>query len=184
MLTQLSLFQKNGKFISIYTDKNDTSRFIFGKILSVTNDHVLIYTLAPNGSYDGVVVKEVNSIIRIEAGDRYSEKMMKLACAEANIQTLLQEADADNLVLLLALVAAQHKKIVSIELLESGENDVVGFVEDVESGILKVKQVDSYGMIDGHSFIYLDDISQISLDSDDERIIERLFAKSNAQSNT
>ena len=175
MLKQLMFFQRSEQFISIYTDKIDTSRFIFGKILFVTSDHVLIYMIAPNGSYDGMVVKEIDSIIRLEVGDKYSEKMQRLGCTAHPLQTLLKGMDADNLVSLVAFSAKQHKKIVSIELLDSGNNDVVGFIEDIESGIFKVKQVDSYGAVDGYSFIYLNDITQIAVDSEDERIIERLI---------
>ena len=71
--------------------------------------------------------------------------------------------------------AKAFKKIVSFELINSKNDDVVGFVEVIDEGCCKIKQVDFYGHEDGYSFIELENITQISVDSRDEQIVLRLW---------
>ena len=64
--------------------------------------------------------------------------------------------------------------IVSIELLGSGVSDVIGIVEDIDSGMYRIAQVNEDGSGDGISYISLDAITELGFASADERRIERL----------
>ena len=76
-------------------------------------------------------------------------------------------------------IALKTKEIVSIELANSGFNDVVGFVEEKNDGYSKIRQIDEYGFEDGYSYIRVNDITQISYSSQDEKRILKLWKINN-----
>ena len=71
--------------------------------------------------------------------------------------------------------AKEREKIVSIELHDSGFADVVGFVDEVDEKVCRIHVIDEYGYDDSCSYVDLNSISQIVLDSEDERRIARLY---------
>lgn len=170
MIKQLKEALKNEKFVSVYTNAQDTLKFIFGRILCVNDDYIVIYMISPNGEYDGVIVKETEDVIRLEMDDQYSRKM-KMLCAVTEEDICQYVVDENQIVKSVLMIAEKTKKIISCELLGSGFDDVVGFVSNLEDGVCEIKQVDSYGCEDGVSYIMVDDISQLSFDSEDEQRI-------------
>ena len=77
------------------------------------------------------------------------------------------------------LLAKDKNWIVSIELLDSGYDDVVGFVEIVSNDLCEINQIDSYGYYDGVSSIKLCEITQISCNSTDEQLLLKLWKLNN-----
>ena len=64
---------KKMNFVSIYSNFDDTEKFIYGKVLCVNEDEVLIYMLSPNGDYDGILVQQTADIFRVEYGGDYEK---------------------------------------------------------------------------------------------------------------
>lgn len=174
MIELLTKFCELGKLVSVYMDSQNTTNFIFGRIICINNDNIAINMISPTGYYDGILVKSTEEIIRLEIDDEYGQKIKKL----------YQQNDCkDNAIILnnkdiigsMLNIAKQSKKIISCELINSEKNDIVGFVEDVVNGICTIKQVNSYGYDDGFSYIMVDDISQITYDSSDEQSLLKLW---------
>lgn len=161
------------QFASIYTDESTKSKFTFGKVINIGEDFFAIKLISPEGKPDGLLVKEIDSIFRIELNSKYNNKMMILLNenTEKNEDYLIDDND---IVLSTLLCSKKFKLIVSLEILESGYDDIVGFVDSVENGLCKIKQIDEYGDDNGDSFVSLLDITQISCNSSDEKIIHSL----------
>lgn len=174
MTNKLLELKQSEKYVSIYANENDTSKFVFGRILSVSEKYFAIYMIAPDGNYDGVLVKCLKDLIRIEIDDKYSNKMKQII-KSANENRFNFSLDNQNIIGAILDIAKTTKKIISLELLNSGENDVVGFVESVNSNICVIKQINEYGEEDGYSYIFLDNITQITYDSIDEQIVLNLW---------
>ena len=92
-----------------------------------------------------------------------------------NVETPTYSLDKDHIFKSLLILAKDSMKIVSLELLESGYSDVTGFVTNVENSLCTLKQVDTFGVEDGVSFVNMNDITQISYSSNDEITIYELW---------
>ncbi|MGM9681025.1 MAG: hypothetical protein ACI3XR_05920 [Eubacteriales bacterium] len=69
---------KQQKWVAVYYDDNPNGSFDFGKILAVDENTVLLYSLSPNGEYDGYELHQTSSVVRVETDSQYVDKMMKL----------------------------------------------------------------------------------------------------------
>lgn len=132
MKKQLQKFFKTNKLISIYCN-DDMVKFIFGKLLSLNDFEFAFMLISPDGIFDGILVKEIKDIVRIEFDGQYEEKMSKLISFDTeNYCCNLDNKDIKKAVLSLAM---NSEKIVSIELLNSQCTDIMGFVEEIEDNI-------------------------------------------------
>ena len=77
----------------------------------------------------------------------------------------------------LSCFAQENHKVVSIELLESGNYDIQGFISEIKDTIITVEQLDDYGKKDGISIISFSDITSISCDSNEEIALTLLAEK-------
>ena len=67
--------------------------------------------------------------------------------------------------------------IVSVELNNSGIDDVVGTVEEINDGICKILTVDEYGEKDGVAYFIINEVSQLCFESSDEQRLSELIKK-------
>lgn len=176
MLDVLKKWCKENKFVSIYSNCADTERFIYGKILYVNEEEVLIYMVSPNGNFDGLLVIQTTSVFRLEYGGDY-EKKMELLVSQYELPVFDFVVDDFHIGLSILKIASKTREIVSIELMDSDIDDVVGIVESLDSNLCKIRQINAYGSEDGYSIINLDDVTQISYASEDERRIKILWDK-------
>lgn len=78
MLNVLKKLCKEQKYASIYTDSENSNKFIYGQILAVDMDYIAIGMISPDGISDGIVVQPTGRVIRVEIGGQYDRKMQKL----------------------------------------------------------------------------------------------------------
>jgi hypothetical protein len=168
---ELSRIKKN---VSVYINAKDTSKFIFGRIICSDEEYFVARLLDPCGNYDGILVKEINEIVRIDSDDKYGKKIERLAEGKAG-QDIELSLKGDNLVKEVLEKTRNENKIVSVEILHSGESDVIGFVESITENMCTIKQIDPYGEEDGVSHILLDDITELSYDSVHEDALSTLW---------
>ena len=155
------------KPISIYTNENDTTKFSFGFVCGISDNHILIASINPFGYSDGYLIKPYKNIYRIESSDKYGQKLYQLYLLHHQHHCPFH-LTTDNLVFDLAYFAQENHKVVSIELLESEDDDIQGFISEIKDNIITVEQLDDYGKKDGISVISFNDITSISCDSDKE----------------
>ena len=172
MLELLMELCKQKKYVSIYTD--NTSKFIFGQILCVNEYYIIIYMISPDGYFDGLLLKNTYEITRIEIDGQYGNKMKKLLSLY-ELPECEYSFDEEKILESFLSMAIQTRQIVSIELMNSGCSDIVGFIEKIENGLCTTKLVDEYGAYDGKSFFRMQDITQISYASQDENRVLKLW---------
>ena len=179
MLQLLKQLLSQKQYACFYTNRDKTTSFIFGRVLGVNDKHVAIYMLSPDGEYDGLLIKCTSSIYRVDWDDLYTQEM-KDKIKPDQLPSRELELQDDAFMKSLLSFAKQSDELVSIELLDSGYEDVVGFVEQVNDETCVVQQVNSDGKTDGFSLLFMDDISQIECESQDEIQLQKLFlAESN-----
>lgn len=165
---------QDGQWLSIYSNINDFSAFRFGRILAVSNKQAVILAISPDGGYDGIFLKEIAEIYRIETGCQYTKKMLHLM-PEKLVDEWCPSIEGDDLVISVLHAAMNEAKIVSVGLLDSGCYDLIGFVKNIEDGVATILQVDDYGVEDGISYVRIADITEMTCDSLDERRIQILW---------
>lgn len=183
MLKILKNTMKESGQISVYANINDTSKFLYGKILCADEDWFSLYMVSCDGTFDGIIVKPIESIIKIETDGQYDEKMKKL-CNLSSLPNFPYKLKEGAIKVSVLQIALETRKVISLELLESGIDDVVGIVEDITDEFCKIKQIDQYGMYDGFSFVKINDITQISYDSQEEKTVLKLYEVNQGTKNT
>lgn len=168
-----ALCEKN-VFVSVYDDPADTSKFKFGRILSVNKTRFAILLLSPNGDCDGIVTDDTKDVFRIDTNGQYHDKMVKLNRVHPE-EINIPDIDSSCIDLSILSFAKEMGLLVSIELENSGIFDITGFIEDISETICKIRVINEYGYNDGHSYIETNRISQMELDSEYERRIMRLY---------
>ena len=174
MMDVLEKFRNNKQFVCVHADIENLNKFIYGKICWVDEEFFVVSMVSPDGEYDGFLIKKINDIIFIEHSLKYDNKMSILLrdkeYKERNLQIV-----TNNILEWGLLFAKKNNFIVSVEFDHSGVNNVVGFVDSIKANICTMKQVDEYGIEDGESYFALSDISQICIDSSDEKRLATLF---------
>lgn len=171
----LEEIKESQKLCSLYINFQDTSKFIFGKILEVDEMYIIFFSFSPDGEYDGLMLIKIDNILRIEYDDLYAARMNRLL-DDKNLSCKLNvySTEHNNLAELFLNMLLKEKLIISVELLDSAIYDIIGFVEEISGNICKISQVNDDGQSDGVTYIRINDITQISADSLDERRILRL----------
>ena len=140
MINKLEELGVQKQYISVYMNRNTPTNFVYGRVLCVDERFMVFYMIAPNGKYDGVLVKETYEIFRIEEYSQYSEKMYKLIDKQ-ECDKFPFVLECHNLVKSMLQIAKDTEKIVSIELVNSEMNDVIGFVENIDGDLCTIKQI-------------------------------------------
>ena len=159
-------------YVCIHLDAS-TENFAYGKILACDEDRYVVLEVSPAGYDDGIVIDDIADIRYIEKGGPYDEKMAKLMRISGYKDRDIEIAQEHILEWGLAYALA-NSFVVSIEVDDSGINNIVGRIEKVEDGICKVVQIDAYGEFDGDAYVRIEDISQLVIDSEEERMIRAL----------
>lgn len=171
ILKELCLSKKTA---SIYTNYNTPTKFYYGVVLAVNDEEIAIYMISTDGKDDGIVAQSIDDVIRVELDGLYEEKMRKLCSINPPIDFDVT-LDNNNIIKSLLDLALETKKIVSIELVDSGYDDVVGFVDEIDNGRCKIKVIDEYGYEDGYSYFLIKDVTQVSYATETEKRILNLW---------
>lgn len=174
MLSVLEKLKETQEWACIYYEDNPDGAFNFGKIAAVDEDLILIYSITPQGEYDGYHIESTDAVVRVDTDNRYIEKMSRILSKELPEMIALPD-EYDDLMEVIFGYAVKNQMYVSLALGDSGRYDVKGIALDMENGICKVQVLDEYGNPDGISRIDIDIITAMNCDEYSDRIIKRLY---------
>jgi hypothetical protein len=163
---------KSAQWVSIYQDNPD--KFNYGRILACNDTDNAVILASPEGKYDGLLMIETDSITHIEYGGGYSTRMSRLI-DEAGINAHAPDFKDEDIRSQMLRLSKDTQRVVSIEILDSGYDDVTGIVRSIDGDCVSVNIFDTYGFPDGTALISMEDITQISLGGDRESTIQRLI---------
>ena len=159
--------------VLIYSNINNLSKFDAGRIIHVFQNEVLYAHYLPNGKYDGYRVIANENIVKVEMNSLYSQKIQTLVKYHKTKHDDIVKVE-DNGFISLLNYAKDFNKVVTVELVDSGRNDIIGYVNKIEDETCFFDQRDDFGNMDGQAIVDISDITYISCDGDDESIIEIL----------
>ena len=177
MSSMINIFKKfqNNELLSIY--QGDSEKFLYGKIIVFNETEVAIYLISPVGKYDGLVIVKTDSITRIEYGGPYDERMRKLI-DDKELNAFNHTLSNNSICEQILGLSARTQSIVSVEILDSGCDDITGIVETIEDDCVCIKIVDVYGNYAGNAWAIIEDITQISFSGGKENAIGHLMKSS------
>ena len=180
MLRRLQQAMVTGEYLMLYMDPGDTGKFCYGRVLAADEDFAALYLIAPDGAYDGLLVKETGSVQRIESGGQYDAKMRKLMQG-IQLPDRRWEAGCGRIAAQLLSMAARHGWVASVEFRDSGTNAAVGLVTAVNGETAELTLIDEYGYGDGACLFRMDSVTQVACDGGEERAIRRLWQANSGQ---
>lgn len=166
------------KIVSFFTNEEETGKFSTGFIGGIFQKEIIINHITPCGHYDGYFVKRIDNILKVEFETLYTNKIEKLYRLRNSTHDKTEKV-TDNGFLDIIIFSKENNKIISVELLESGVNNAVGYVESFSNEFVSIKQVNEYGDYDGLCLIKLDDITHLVCDSEEENSLDLLFFSKN-----
>lgn len=175
--SELKAFCDNRELVSIHSDTSEYGSFIVGYIAGYNEEHYILALISPHGRYDGFLVKERKSIVSVEHGGKYESKIKRLA-AYYNTEHEKLNLSGDDLRLSMLKFASERNFIVAIELNGSGDQDCIGYVKSIDTKndeiSCTISLIDEYGDNDGKAVFLLDDITELSVNTEDEIILKIL----------
>jgi hypothetical protein len=172
-MEKLEEFKKQKKILSIYADINNTNKFAAGCIAGVDKNYFILSSVTPAGTYDGFLLKRIDSVYKISTDGLYNNKLLKLI--DFNNIKLNITFESDNLVKELLEFAQKQCMITSIELVDSGYDDCVGLIESIENEFCTIQEINEYGDLDEQSIIKISDITKLSCDEYDYYSLKLLY---------
>lgn len=176
-LKVLNRIKEKNEYVCIHSNINDTTKFIFGKLIGVDKVFFALSMVSPDGIPDGIVFKEIDDIQYIEQSTNYFEKMSRLISYwnEKNKSMETITADTDDILQWGLNLAVKKQCIISLEINHSGIMDITGIIIEYEKELCVIKQIDEYGQEDGICYVSPEEITQLCMDSSDEKRISVLY---------
>ncbi|BCM89285.1 hypothetical protein IAD21_01130 [Abditibacteriota bacterium] len=153
--------------VAIYCNPDNPRAFLAGWVEAVSETHVILRHLSPEGRYDGYVLKYCDSIFRVDTEGRYLERLAFLFSARKQKfpSVLVSDYDAQtNLIIEILLAAQREDLLVTVEV--AAEDFDNGAVKSVEMETMTLEVFDPYGVIDREATIHLEAISEVRVDSE------------------
>lgn len=173
MITLLQELAESRDLACIYR-ADDLAGFSVGWIAAADGDFTLIYSVTPEGRYDGYSIQETESIRRVDTNSRYLESIRRLL--DSHLPPIMTVPDGSgDLVRVLLDFALRNRVYVSFQLGDSGRYDVNGFLLEVQEEVCRMLLVDEYGYPDGISTFAIDDIVRGECDSEVGQTTQRLY---------
>lgn len=177
----LKKIREKNEYVCIHSNVNDTSKFIFGKLIGIDGIFFALSMISLDGKADGIVIKEIDDIQYVEQSTSYIEKMSRLLSYwNEKIRTDEIFSPIMDGILQWGLdLAKKRKYVVSLEINHSGIIDITGIIIENENELCVLKQIDENGQEDGVCYVSHEEITQLCMNSSDENRVSILFQTNN-----
>ena len=173
MLKIINDLIESQKLCCIFSNSSETDKFALGYILSKDDDFILMENISPYGQYDGISCILIENIIKIEHETEYAKNMRKVFDYYGN-KRLEKIKISSDVILTIFNYINETRKLCFIELCNSDNDDCCGFIKEFDDKTVQIISVKNDGLFDGESIINVGDISYISCDDQENRIVEVL----------
>jgi len=165
----------NNILLSIYTDKDDTDKFLVGYVCEFDNDFILIKKITPNGVFDGFSSLLIGDVYSIEYNDSYINKIQHnikgdIINLRKDVEILLESNFRFDDIIRLSMDMHYCLSINSIF-----DRTFIGYIKDFDGENIIVSNIDEYNKSDGFSLFKISEIERISLFDVELNMINNLY---------
>ena len=175
MKTQIEKILNSGKFCGVFT--TDANKYSVGYLTDADGDFIRMERIDPYGNPDGVGCQRIASITKIETETKYEKDIELLFLHKGHSKKPVNRRED-----VLGSVLAEIQRggnICSVELFDSGCDDITGFLKENTDGHLFFETVNEFGEPDGTATIERDAVSCVCYGSTDEEKLQTLFRLKN-----
>lgn len=153
---------------------NDPDTFVVGKVVCIFDDFILVQKVSPRGEWDGFALYLKTDLVAVSRDKNYLDMLGKLLKLKHQIPLLAPRRLSGGLKTILTY-GEENKRIVALELYKSGDQDAVGYIIKQSRTHVCLRQVDSFGKMDGVSYIANDAITRVYVGDADLICLEMLI---------
>ena len=163
----LNAARERGTIVCLYRSCY-SNRFSAGFVLAISDHHVVIESVSPRGECDGWILRELDDLCRIDHSGRYEDKLLSFyrMRGQQHARDFLPETDGNSDLKLEMFVAARHHDY-AVRIHTGADEDVEGFVKEVETNTVSIEKLDDYGQNDGECTFDMEVIEGITIGDDD-----------------
>lgn len=169
----LEEFLNHQQLIFLYNRYDSPSNFCAGFLVGLDEKYCIVEAVTPEGRYDGYNFFLIENIERVAYGGQYAEKLEILMQKEHWISAKYSfHPDFLESILEYSL---EYQKVLSIELSNSREKDIIGLITQITPGFCEIQCVDSYGHQDEVCVLSTENITKVCCDDEDCRMLQTLM---------
>ncbi len=161
------------KPILIFTNDLRPNEYVAGIVAMVFEEWFVFKRIDPLGRADGYSCIPLDIVFRAEADTQLVNRITTLWKIQGDAHRALAPTETDLLTGFLENARASQT-VVSLEILDSRVYDLTGFVQHLDDAFVKIGLLDPYGTVTGATLISIDSITQASMDSLEERALQKL----------
>lgn len=171
MISLFNEFKKSQELIEIYSDKENSNKFIVGKVIGVTESEVLLQLVDPNGQFDGYLAMYQSSIYKICEKTAYLKTISLLYDGDDNLSANNEE----DLMVFLAKFAFDKEDIITVEIKFSGLEDSIGLIKEINNQYMVIEAISEEGKSVGKEYIAFSAMTEISCLSKENCQLKALY---------
>lgn len=163
-----------GDIASIYTQLENPDNFYIGHIAHVTGRQFSVRAMDIDGTHDGWLIGRNSDVVQVIAGDDYEVRMRWLEnLQESPAPADPLDEDCDDLFTGYARAAMKSGVVVTVWP-EGGEEEITGYVLDVNDLHIKLAALDFFGQDTGERVVSAAKLELMSVDAMEERMFMRM----------
>lgn len=169
---------ENKSIIGMYI-KPDSDKFNVGILLGISEETYVYASIDTAGRMDGIRMGLTDDISRIIDDGDYIDKIKRIARImgrNMDYSEYERHFNSDNCDVFSVLdFAHKNGRIVSVDIDNTGDYLFTGWVSGFDEDIVRIKEIDRYGVYLDDHILDIGSINFISCNSEDEKIIELLY---------
>lgn len=170
----LRAYRDKAEWLEVYSKIEDTGSFVVGKVLDLDDDYVLLGLIHPSGVYDGYMALSLDKIYQVKEKTNYIARLLTFMEHEGKFDFSLLPGESHGVLLDFMRRIQQSGWVASMEINNSGYNDVIGRIDSVDGTTVAVTEITDDGDTDGKTTLARRAVTRISADGEKERRLQWL----------
>lgn len=167
--------QDCGRILQYHINRNDPETFVVGELAEIFEDAFLIRSISSGGQWEGLALYPMSDLLAVESDTDYLQYLVRLLKLRKQSPPPLPQRKERGLETILTY-AQEHRHVVALELYQSGDRDVIGYVIAQTETVIQIRQLSELGQWDGISYVRSDAITRVYLGDTETMSLELLSA--------
>lgn len=167
--------QSDQSVVSVYSDPSDWDSFSVGRIVTVSDEVVVIAALSKLGQQAGFELRQMSEIYRLEVDGQYERKIAALAAsggAYARAATVEFQSKDDPIDIVLR--ASLQDKVVLTIWGDDDDSSMTGVITGLDEDTVEIALLDTFGVRDGTAHLSKDEIVALDYNGISEQVLRFL----------
>lgn len=156
-----------------HLDSGDPETFVVGQLLRKDLAWLLMRDVTPDGCWNGLALYQASDLVAEETNTAYCRKLERLLAIRGEAAPEAPAMTGSPLTDLLSFAKA-HRRVVGLELFQSGTHDVEGIADLCTDRFVRIRQLTELGEPDGVTYVALSAVTRAFCGSRELHALELL----------